>query len=417
MLVYLDNSATTKQYELVTEKMVECMRGDYGNPSSLHNMGLSAEKLIREARSHVAEATGRASEEIYFTSGGTEAANLALFGAADSKKRRGKKIITTCVEHAAVIESCKKLASNGFEVVYISVDDKCRLNLDELYSHIDDKTILISVMQVNNEVGTIMPIGEIAGAKGKGLSGATSRGDESGAKGGLTSLGDESRAKGDWVLHTDAVQAFGKMPFCGRDADIVTVSAHKIHGPKGCGAIFIRKGVQVSPMIFGGGQEKNMRSGTENVAGISGFGEAVRIMNEDFAGRVAYIANLRKYLLDGIKAEINNIKINSIEEISLTGEAGLGSPAILNISFLGTRGEVILHGLESEKIYVSTGAACSSNKKGKNSTLTAMGLSDKEIEGSLRFSFSEFNTIEEMDFVLLKLKEQVNRFRKLGSFR
>ena len=416
MLVYLDNSATTKQYEPVTEKMIGCMRCDYGNPSSLHNMGLSAEKLIREARNHVATAaTGFSSEEIYFTSGGTEAANLALFGVADAKKRRGNKIITTRVEHAAVFESCKRLESNGFEVVYIGVDDKCRLNLEELYSHIDDRTILVSVMEVNNEVGTIMPIGEIAGAKG----GQANVSDGRQAKGGQANVSYGRQAKGgaEWVLHTDAVQGFGKTPFCGRGADIVTVSAHKIHGPKGSGAVMIRKGIQVSPMIFGGGQERNMRSGTENVAGIAGFGEAARIMNGNFAARIAYIAKLRSYLLDGIKTEIQDIKINSIEEASLNGEAGFGSPAILNISFLKTRGEVILHGLESEKIYISTGAACSSNKKGKNSTLVAMGLSDKEIESSLRFSFSEFNTIEEMDFVLVKLKEQVNKFRKLGSFR
>ena len=412
MLVYLDNSATTKQYESVTEKMIECMRGDYGNPSSLHNMGLSAEKLVREARSQVAKAMNFSVEEVYFTSGGTEAANLAIFGVADAKKRRGNKIITTSVEHAAVLESCKKLESSGFEVAYIGVDDKCRLNLDELYSHLGDKTILVSVMNVNNEVGTIMPLGEIERAKSKGE--AVSRGDGKRAKG---DGGASSAGKADWVLHTDAVQAFGKMPFCGEDADVVTVSAHKIHGPKGCGAMAVRRGINVSPVIFGGGQEKNMRSGTENVAGISGFGEAVRNMNENFNDRISYIAKLRAYLLSGIKDEIKDIKINSIEEVSLNGEAGLCSPAILNISFLGTRGEVILHGLESEKIYVSTGAACSSNKKSKNSTLAAMGLSDKEIEGSLRFSFCEFNTIEEMDFVLVKLKEQVNKFRKLGSFR
>jgi cysteine desulfurase len=219
------------------------------------------------------------------------------------------------------------------------------------------------------------------------------------------------------VFHTDAVQALGKTPFCGVEADIVTVSAHKIHGPKGCGAFAIRKGISVEPVIFGGGQEKNIRSGTENVAGILGFGEAVRIMTENFDARISNVNRVREYLLAGIKAEIKDIKINSVEEVSLKGEVGFCSPGILNVSFLGTRGEVILHGLESEKIYVSTGAACSSNKKGKNNTLAAMGLKDKEIEASLRFSFSEFNTIEEMDFVLVKLKEQVYRFRKLGSFR
>ena len=391
MFVYLDNSATTKQYDSVTEKMLQYMRDDFGNPSSLHSMGLAAEKAVKEARSRVAGATGFGDEEVYFTSGGTEAANLALLGAASARKRRGNKIITSNAEHPAVLESCKKLEQASFEVIYVGVDEKCRFSLDELYSIIDEKTILISVMHVNNETGTIMPIGEIGKTK-----------------------------RENTVFHTDAVQSLGKIPFEAMKedkVDVVTVSAHKIHGPKGCGAIAVRKGVNIEPLIYGGGQEKNLRSGTENVAAIAGFGEAAGIAAASLSSRAAAIERARKYILDGIKAEILDIRINSIEETSLGGEAGFCSPSILNISFLGTRGEVILHGLESEKIYVSTGAACSSNKKGKNHTLSAMGLSDKEIEGALRFSFNEFNTIEEMDFVLLKLKEQVGRFRKLGSFR
>ena len=382
MLVYLDNCSTTKQYDKVTSKMLYYMENEFGNPSSLHSMGLSAEKALKEARGNISKALGFSDGEIFFTSGGTEADNLTLFGAAAAGKRRGNKIITTAVEHPAVTECCKKLSDMGVEVKYVGVDEKCRLNIGELIDGVDEKTILISMMHVNNETGTIMPLDEVA------------------------------RIKKNAVLHSDAVQSFCKLPLNDIKADIVTVSAHKIHGPKGCGAVAVRKGVNIAPHILGGGQEKNLRSGTENVAAIAGFGEAAEIAAADLKNRAQKLESARNYLLNGIKAEINDIMVNSVEETSISGKSGFCSPAILNISFLGTKGEVILHGLESDKIYVSTGAACSSNKKGKSRTLTAMGLSDKEIDGALRFSFNEFNTIEEMDFVLIKLKEQITRFRK-----
>jgi cysteine desulfurase len=247
---------------------------------------------------------------------------------------------------------------------------------------------MISVMHVNNEVGTIMPIEDIYKQK-----------------------------KANTVFHTDAVQAFGKIPLNTVRADIVTVSAHKIHGPKGCGAIAVRKGVSIKPMIFGGGQEKNLRSGTENVAAIAGFGEATSIAVPNLVDRIRNIDRARNFLLHGIKTEIKDFRINSVEETSAGGEAGFCVPSILNMSFLGTRGEALLHALESDGIYVSTGAACSSNKKGMSHVLAAMGLSEKETESAIRFSFSEFNSIIEMDYVLGKLKEHIGRFRKLGSFR
>ena len=385
MFVYLDNSSTTKQYDSVTDTMLRYMRDGFGNPSSLHSMGLDAEHALKEARKTVAGAIGFSPGEVFFTSGGTEAANLAVFGAALANKRRGNKIITSCIEHPAVLESCKKLEGIGFEITYIGVDEKCRLNIDELKDSINDKATMISAMHVNNETGTIMPIDEIY----KGKTEKT-------------------------VFYTDAVQSFGKLPLSGAKADIITTSAHKIHGPKGCGAIGIRKGVRVDPIIFGGGQEKNMRPGTENVAAIAGFGKAAQIAIAALSKRAQAMDSARHYLLSGIKAEIKDIKINSIEETNLNGAGGFCSPSILNVSFLGTKGEVILHGLESEGIYVSTGAACSSNKKGKSRVLSAMGLSDKEIEGALRFSFSEFNTVAEMDYVLCKLKGQIGRFRGLS---
>jgi len=387
MIVYLDNSATTRQYDSVTEKMLRYLKDDFGNPSSLHTMGQSAEKALKESRKSIAEALGFDAQDVYFTSGGTEADNLALLGISSARRRRGNRIITSRVEHPAVLECCKKLSDIGFEVVYIGVDEKCRLDLDELRESIDENTVLISVMHVNNEVGTILPLAEIFEEKGKA------------------------------AFHTDAVQSFGKMSLAAIRADIVTVSAHKIHGPKGCGVIAVRKGVNIEPHFFGGGQERSLRSGTENVPAIAAFGEAVEIACTHLEERVRKMDGVRKYLLDGIKAEIKDIKINSVEKTSMDGAAGFCSPSILNASFLGTRGEVILHGLESEGIYVSTGAACSSNKKGKSHALAAMGLSDKEIESALRFSFSEFNTISEADYVVYKLKDKVNKYRRVGSYR
>jgi len=388
MLVYLDNSSTTRQYAAVTLKMLRFMEDDFGNPSSLHRMGLSAENALKEARGDVAKALGFEPREVFFTSGGTEAANLALLGAASARKRRGNRVITSSVEHPAVFECCKKLEAEGFTVIYAGVDEKCRLNLDEVRANTDENTILISIMHVNNEVGAIMPLDEICRRKGDNA-----------------------------AVHTDAVQAFGKLPQGKAGADIVTVSAHKIHGPKGCGAIAVRKGINLEPRIYGGGQEKDLRSGTENVAAIAGFGEACRIAASDLNGRAKKMDAARSYLLAGMKEEIPDIRINSAEETSLTGEAGFCAPSILNVSFLGARGEVILHGLESEGIFVSTGAACSSHKKGKNRVLAAMGLSDKEAEGAIRFSFNEFNSAEEMDYVLVRLKSLVSRFRKFGGFR
>lgn len=378
MFVYLDNSATTRQYDEVTRQMKEAMDDFYGNPSSLHSLGLASEKKVRAARQNLASALGVKEEEIIFTSGGTESDNMALYGIAQAKKREGKKIITSKVEHPAVLEACKVLEKEGFDVVYVGVDNQCRLDMEELKAAIDEQTILISIMAVNNETGTIMPTADIA------------------------------RRKGNAVFHTDAVQAFGKVDLKGLGADLITVSAHKIHGPKGIGALYVKKGTKLPALMVGGGQERHLRSGTENVPGIIGFGAACQAAMEEFDARVQKMATVRNYLLDGICDQISDIKVNSPED---------GVASVLNISFLGTRGEVLLHTLEQDQIFVSTGSACSSNKKGGSHVLAAMGLTDKEIEGAIRFSFNEFNTIEEMDYVVEKVKGAVQRFRRLGSFR
>ena len=391
-IVYLDNSATTRQYDQVTDVMAEAMRETYGNPSSLHMLGVEAEKKVRTSRKILASAIGASEEEFFFTSGGTESDNTVLFGVAEARKRTGKKIITTAVEHPAVLEPAKRLEAMGFTVEYIGVDRNCHLNMDQLASAIDDETILISVMGVNNEAGTILPIGEIAALKDQ----------------------YNRKHKTDILLHSDAVQAFGKVPVDLKGAykgvDFLSVSGHKIHGPKGIGGLYIRKGIHLPPFLSGGGQERHMRSGTENTPGIVGFGKAAEMGMADFEGRTEAMTKARTRLLEGLLAEIPDIRINSPQDET-------ASPSVLNVSFLGTRGEVLLHTLEQEGIFVSTGSACSSNKKGRSHVLTAMGLSDKEIEGAIRFSFSEENTLEEMDYTVEKVKAAVTRFRRLGSFR
>ncbi len=378
MFVYLDNSATTRQYDQVTEVMKTSMEENFGNPSSLHKLGLASEKQMRQSRKAVAESLGAKEDEVFFTSGGTESDNTALFGIAHGKKRAGKKIITSKVEHPAVLESCKVLEAEGFQVEYIGVDDKCRLDMEQLRDAIDSETILISIMAVNNETGTPMPIEEIA------------------------------KLKGQAVFHTDAVQAYGKLDLRNTGADLISVSGHKIHGPKGIGALYVKKGIHLPAFIVGGGQERHMRSGTENVPAILGFGAAVEMAQKNLAARTEAMRAARTRLLEGLLAEVPDIKVNSPQD---------GACSVLNVSFLGTRGEVLLHTLEQDDIYVSTGSACSSNKKGRSHVLSAMGLSEKEIEGAIRFSFSEFNTEEEMDYVIDKVKNAVNRFRRLGSFR
>ncbi len=386
MFVYLDNSATTKPYQEVVKETVKYMETDYGNPSSLHRMGIVAEKAMKDARKSVAASLGAKEEEIYFTSGGTEADNTALFGAVQARKRRGNKIITSRIEHPAVLESCRKLEESGFRVEYISVDRNGMIDMQALEDAVDDQTILITVMQVNNEVGSVQPISEISELKNR--------------------IG--SRLGMEILLHTDAVQSYGKMPALTGGIDLMSVSGHKIHGPKGVGALYVRKSLNVQPYLFGGGQERGMRSGTENVPAIAGFGIAAELTRKNFDWRIEAMHKVKTYLAEGIRAEIPDIRFNSTAD---------GSPSILNVSFFGVRGEVLLHTLEQSDIYVSTGSACSSKKKGQSHVLKAMGLSDKEIEGAVRFSFCEFNTTEEMDYVLVQLKNAVRKFRKLGSFR
>ena len=387
-MIYLDNSATTRQYPEVTREMLRYMDEFYGNPSSLYQLGVDSEKAVKKARTALQKVIGMEDGRVYFTSGGTEADNMAIFGAARALKRRGRRIVTTAVEHPAVLECCKELEKQGFEVIYVGVDRNCRLDIDALRSAVNDETILVSMMHVNNEAGTIMPVNEVK------------------------QIMKEKDAPG--IFHCDAVQSFGKLQLCS-DADVISVSGHKIHGPKGTGAICIREGVNIPAFICGGGQESGKRSGTENVPAIAGFGLAAEMSEHGRRENSASMAQMRQRLISQLTASLDDIVINSPET---AGEnAGECCSSLLNISFLGTRGEVLLHTLEQDGIYVSTGSACSSNKKGQSHVLKAMGLKDKEIEGTLRFSFGRMNSIEEIDIAADKVAAAVKRFRRLGSFR
>jgi len=382
MEVYFDNSATTKPNENVVEIMVKALTTYYGNPSSLHHMGVEVEKLMKNSRKQVARALGTHEQEIIFTSGGTESNNLAILGSIEANKRKGNQIITTKIEHPSVLNVFKNLELRGLNVKYLDVDKYGRLDMEQLTSSVSEETILISVMHVNNEVGTIQQVEEIG-----------------------TFL---KKNKLSSVFHVDAVQSFGKISFTPSKigADLLSVSGHKIHGPKGIGALYLKKGLKMQTTIFGGNQETGIRSGTENIPGILGLGAAAEGIYHDLDQQIHKMMTLKGKFIEAIRNEIQDIRLNSPE-----GEEG--SPHIVNISFLGIRGEVLLHLLEQDHIYVSTGSACSSKKEAKSHVLKAMGLKDTEIEGAVRFSFTYQNTIEEVDFVVEKLKKHVKELRKI----
>ena len=394
-MIYLDNSATTRQYDEVTELMYKTAMDNYGNPSSLHTLGFDASNMLYEARQEIEDLLYPGGAVI-FTSGGTESDNMALVSTARKMRRRGKRIITTRVEHPAVLETCRRLADDGFEVEYLSVDARGCIDADAAAGILTDDTILVSVMTVNNEVGTIEPVMPLCKA-----------------------VREYNRRNGtNIVFHTDAVQAFGKIPMDDLHADLISVSGHKFHGPKGVGFLYMNKDLKLPAFITGGGQENGYRSSTENTTGIAGIGLAARMSHEDLISKMAKMGEVNEYLRKGLMTELKDVFLNGPEELGYSlHDFGKRCPTVLNLSFAGTRGEVLLHTLEQDRIYVSTGSACSSHKTGDSHVLLAMNMSHKEIEGAIRFSFSEFNTREEMDIVIDKTKAAVNRFRRLGSFR
>lgn len=378
MEIYFDNSATTAPYKEVCETVADTMSRFYGNPSSLHRLGKSAEDLLNCCRDKVANNISASADEIIFTSGGTESDNAAIIGYCMANKRRGNKIITSKIEHPAVLEAVKYLEHSGFDAVYLDVDENGKISIEQLKSELDDKTLLVSIMHVNNETGTIQPIEEIASI--------------------VHSAGV--------VLHVDAVQSYGKIKIDVKKlgADMLTLSAHKVHGPKGVGALYIKKGVRISPVIHGGGQERGLRSSTENLPAIAGFAKAADIMTDNFDDSISKMAEIKAYFKNKLKESIENIVINTPDESVCS---------VLNISFVGVKSEVLLHVLEDKGIYVSSGSACSSHKKGRSHVLTAMGKRDNVIDSSLRFSFCANNTFEEADTTIAVLTEQIPILRRI----
>lgn len=374
MAAYLDNSATTKPCRQAVEAIRMMLEENYANPSSLHNPGIHAAKELIAARRNIADALDCEKDEIYFTSGGTEANNLAVLGAAYANRRKGNRIVTTAIEHESVMQSIDELEKDGFEVIRLMPDKEGFISLSDMAAAINDKTILVSIMYINNEVGSVMPIEKI-----KKL---------------------VTRANAPALIHTDCVQAFGKVAVKPKKlgADLVTVSAHKVHGPKGCGALYVRKGVRILPRVFGGEQEKKLRPGTEASPLISGFGAAVKAF-PDLKEQSAEIKALNAYAKEQL-SKIDGIIINSSEK---------ASPYIINLyvpTFM--RSQTVLQELSANYgVYVSNGSACA---KGKRShVLTAMKLSDEIIDKSIRISFSRDNTTQDIDALCLALKDIIKK--------
>lgn len=374
MEVYLDNAATTKPRKEVIENMLKSLENQYANPSSLHKKGVEVEKEIKKIRKTVAKALGCNDKEIIFTSSGTEANNLAIKGIADAYKRSGNHIITSKIEHKSVLNTFEQLEEKGFEVTYLDVDSKGFISIDELKKSIKDNTILVSIMHVNNEVGSIQPIKEMS----KVIKNINSK----------------------ILFHVDGIQSFGKIKINLKDIQIdsFSISGHKIHGPKGIGALYIKKGTKINPLLSGGSQEMGIRSGTENVPGIYGLGEAVRLSTEEINNNIENLKKLRDYFIDSFEKNVEGGHITS-------EKSDMFAPHIINVAFPGVRSEIMLHSLEQDGIYVSSGSACSSKRKGFSHVLEAINMKDDLIDSSLRFSLSYINTKDEIDYAIEKAKE------------
>ena len=382
MQVYLDNAASTRVSKPVIELMNKAMDEDYANPSAKHLKGMEAEKYLKEAAAKIAKTMKVSEKELVFTSGGTESNNMALIGAAMARQRYGKHIISTAIEHSAVHQVLVHLADLGFEYSILKVDEKGQISLEELKSLLRADTILVSVMYVNNEIGAVQDIKAIADI----VHGYNK----------------------DIYMHTDAIQAYGKFKIFPKKEgiDLLSVSAHKLHGPKGSGFLYIDERVNIKPIIYGGGQQRGLRSGTLNIPGIAGLGEAAKEAYEDFDKEVEYIYGLRDYLIDEIT------KLND-EGIKLNSDKGLKfAPHVLSISISGVRAEVLLHAMEERGIYIASGSACSSNHPGLSGTLKGIGLKEEFLSSTVRVSFSKYNNKEELDFFLANLKELIPQLRR-----
>lgn len=384
MEAYLDNSATTRCSDRACQLMVDLLTKDYGNPSSLHMKGIEAERFVETAKKKIAKTLRVSEKEIIFTSGGTESNNLAIIGAAMANRRAGNHIITTSIEHASVENPMEFLKEQGFEITYLSVDENGIISLEELEEAVTEQTILVSMMQVNNEIGAIEPVAEAAELIKK--------------------------KNPDTLIHVDAIQSYGKMYIYPKKLgiDMLSVSGHKIHGPKGSGFLWVREKTKLKPLILGGGQQKGMRSGTENVPAIAGLGEAAEEIYENLDEKRAHLYGLKQRFIDGIE---------KLEGTHVNGKTGEDSaPHIVSVSFEGIRSEVLLHSLEDRGIYVSSGSACSSNNhagKHKGSkTLRNIHLKENLLDSTLRFSFSVHTTEEEIDYALEVLGELLPVLKK-----
>lgn len=381
MECYFDNSATTKVYPEVVELISKIMLEDYGNPSSMHNKGVEAEKHVNAAYKQIAKVLKCQEKEIIFTSGGTESDNLALIGAARANKRAGQHIITTKIEHPAILNTVKYLEEEGFEIDYLSVDKMGRISIEELKEKLRSDTIIVSIMHTNNEVGSLQPIKE-AGELIKSINPKC-------------------------LFHVDAVQGFGKAEIIPKKLgiDMMSVSGHKIHGSKGIGILYVNEKVKLKPISYGGGQQKGMRNGTLNVPGIAGIGLAAELINKDLEAKIEKLYELKLFFLQEA-GKLDRVSINGcdMEKVKET------APHICNISVKGLRSEVMLHALEEKGIFVSAGSACASHSKKESSTLKSMGASPEEMDGALRISMSEFTTKEEVVYLVKSLKEVIDMY-------
>lgn len=387
--IYLDNSATTRTFDEVTEYMTHIMKDIYGNPSSRHTLGISAEAEVKKSLERLARIMKVDIGNILFTSGGTESDNLAIIGGAMANKREGMHLITTKTEHPAVLEPMKFLEEQGFSVTYLDAGADGRVNPDDLKASLTDETILVSIMNVNNEIGSVNDIREI-GAIIKDY-------------------------KPSILFHTDAVQSFGKFRINPKSCkvDMMSVSGHKIHGPKGVGILYVADKVKLHPLMLGGGQQKGLRSGTENVPGIAGIGLASELIYKDFDEKTDRLYELKRYFIEEL-IKLPGVYVNGIPQNAFTDEAmiRMTAPHIISASFDLIRAEVLLHALEAKGIYVSSGSACSSNKPSVSATLQAIGLDRKLLDSTLRFSMSHSTTREDIDTTLTVLSDELPKLRK-----
>ena len=383
MEAYLDNAATTRVFPEVRDIMLQVMEKDFGNPSSRHTKGIDAEGYVTRAVQQIASTLKCQPKEIVLTSGGTESNNMALIGTALANPRAGKHVITTRIEHASVHEPFGRLEQMEYETQYLPVDQNGHVLPEVLEAAVREDTLLVSVMMVNNEMGALEDIKKLSAIAKK--------------------------KNPNVIFHVDAIQAYGKYKIVPKrmGIDLMSVSGHKIHGPKGSGFLYVRDGVKISPIILGGGQQRGMRSGTENVPAIAGMGEAIRIIYQDHAQKVEQLYALKKRLIDGLLA-MEGVTVNGINEIALEETA----PHIVSASFAGIKSEVMLHALAQEGVYVSSGSACSSNHPDLSGTLRAIGVDERLLDSTLRFSFSVLSTPEEVDYALTAVDKVLPMLRR-----